>query len=234
MPFDRQNCRLQLRSLQRCRLPLPLLLTAACLPACLLCALCCCCCAVVHERVLVSIYRALQGAASSPPVYGGHWEAVGFQGSDPATDVRGGGVLGLLLLLRLLQSEQTLAGRMQALSVSELQHFPLAVVCLNLAGIVLSTLRLGRLNGDCRRQPGGMWAVAHTLFAACVDAFVNCWMEEAATIASWAGVRARIERDCSCRGKQMCADFRQRRTAAPRAGGSNGHGKMEFQTFDEA
>jgi hypothetical protein len=190
---------------------------------------------VVHERVLVSIYRSLQGAACSPPVFGSHWEVVGFQGSDPATDVRGGGVFGLLLLLRLLQSEQQLASRMQALSVSQLQHFPLAVVCLNLAGIVLSTLRLGLLNGECNRQRGGMWEVAHTLFAAAVDAFVNCWMEEAATISCWAEVRTRINRDCSSRGKQMCADFRRRRTAAAAGAGDRSlQAKLEYHKFDEA
>ena len=220
MPFDRQNCRppprLEAAAAASAVEPLTVCRCAAVLPA------------VVHERVLVSVYRALQGAGSSPPVFGSHWEAVGFQGADPATDVRGGGVLGLLLLLRLLQSEQSLAGRLQALAASDTQHFPLAVVGLNLAGIVLSALRLGRLNGECGRQPGGVWEVAHTLFAAAVDAFVNIWMDEAATIGCWAQVRQRIERDCCDRGKQMCRELRQR---APAAGGA---GKTDELRFDDA
>jgi len=33
--------------------------------------------------------------------YGPHWAALGFQGSDPTTDLRGCGILGLLHLLLL-------------------------------------------------------------------------------------------------------------------------------------
>ena len=28
-----------------------------------------------------------------PPRYGGHWEEIGFQGTDPATDLRGVGMI---------------------------------------------------------------------------------------------------------------------------------------------
>ena len=71
---------------------------------------------VVHERVLVSVYRGLLGASECPPVYGSHWEAVGFQGNDPSTDVRGAGMLGLLLLLAFVQQRQALADQLFKLS----------------------------------------------------------------------------------------------------------------------
>ena len=73
-------------------------------------------CAVLHERVLVSLYRGLLGSSECPPVYGSHWEAVGFQGADPATDVRGAGVLGLLLTLALVQQRHALAQEIFKLS----------------------------------------------------------------------------------------------------------------------
>lgn len=37
------------------------------------------------------------------PRYGPHWTALGFQGDDPATDLRGAGMLGLLQLFYLHQ-----------------------------------------------------------------------------------------------------------------------------------
>ena len=80
-------------------------------------ALCVCVlCSVLHERVLVSVYRGLLGASECPPVYGSHWEAVGFQGNDPSTDVRGAGMLGLLLLLAFVQQRQPLASQLFKLS----------------------------------------------------------------------------------------------------------------------
>ena len=49
-----------------------------------------------HERMLMTIYCSLTGDATWPPRYGTHWEVVGFQGNDPATDLRGVGMLALL------------------------------------------------------------------------------------------------------------------------------------------
>ena len=54
---------------------------------------------LVHTRVL-----QLAAAANSlckTCRYGEHWALLGFQGADPATDLRGAGMLGLLHLLCL-------------------------------------------------------------------------------------------------------------------------------------
>lgn len=40
------------------------------------------------------------------PRFGPHWESVGFQGDDPATDLRGYGMLGLLQMLTLIGEGQ--------------------------------------------------------------------------------------------------------------------------------
>jgi ELMO/CED-12 family len=85
------------------------------------CVLCCVCASVVHERVLVSIYRGLLGSSECPPVFGSHWEAIGFQGSDPATDVRGGGVFGLLLISHFIQSQPGTARRLFQLANDDMQ-----------------------------------------------------------------------------------------------------------------
>lgn len=43
------------------------------------------------------------GSSAMQPRYGPHWTALGFQGDDPATDLRGAGMLGLLQLFYLHQ-----------------------------------------------------------------------------------------------------------------------------------
>ena len=98
-----------------CRVP-PLLTVLIRLACALLAAAMCVPLSVLHERVLVSVYRGLLGASECPPIYGSHWEAVGFQGSDPSTDVRGAGLLGLLLLLAFVQQRQPLANQLFKLS----------------------------------------------------------------------------------------------------------------------
>ena len=46
--------------------------------------------------MLRTIYRQLTSTRVDCPRYGEHWEAIGFQGTDPSTDLRGVGVLGLV------------------------------------------------------------------------------------------------------------------------------------------
>ena len=149
----------------------------------------CCGVVVVHERVLVSVYRSLCGASECPPMYGSHWEAVGFQGSDPATDVRGGGLFSLVQLLSFVQGDsRELALRLFQLSNDPVQHFPFSVVALNVSGFVLAALRSGVLHGECSRR-GDVWLACQALFAAAMSSFHRQWKEQSATISSWSSVR---------------------------------------------
>ena len=50
----------------------------------------------LHLAMLRTIYRQLTSTRVDCPRYGEHWEAIGFQGTDPSTDLRGVGVLGLV------------------------------------------------------------------------------------------------------------------------------------------
>ena len=44
----------------------------------------------LHFEVLLTLYKLLTGSKLDCPRYGSHWEQIGFQGNDPATDLRGG------------------------------------------------------------------------------------------------------------------------------------------------
>ena len=61
-------------------------------------------CMCQQYRLVYIVVLQLAAAAISPCKacrYGEHWALLGFQGSDPATDLRGAGMLGLLHLLCL-------------------------------------------------------------------------------------------------------------------------------------
>ncbi|XP_075419191.1 ELMO domain-containing protein 3 isoform X1 [Tenrec ecaudatus] len=62
----------------------------------------------VHGRILQTIYKKLTGSKLDCALHGDHWEDLGFQGSNPATDLRGAGFLALLHLLYLVMDSQTL------------------------------------------------------------------------------------------------------------------------------
>lgn len=71
-----------------------------------------------------------------------------LQGTDPGTDLRGVGMLGLLQLLYLSNTPHLipLARDIYRVSVDEQQNFPLAVMSLNMTRIALQALRRGELN----------------------------------------------------------------------------------------
>lgn len=71
-----------------------------------------------HARALNLLYMECTGLAS-PSAKGGHWERLGFQGMDPATDFRAGGVLALAHLLSLFVHDETRACAVWQLSLSE-------------------------------------------------------------------------------------------------------------------
>jgi len=77
--------------------------------------------------------------------YGSHWQDIGFQGNDPGTDLRGVGLFGMLLLLRLT-AKTSLVERMFAQSSGETTNFPFCTCLLTLAKSTLALLKDGSLN----------------------------------------------------------------------------------------
>jgi hypothetical protein len=48
-----------------------------------------------HEIIVKSLYRSLLKKDSCRSI-GSHWKDIGFQATDPTTDIRGAGMLGVL------------------------------------------------------------------------------------------------------------------------------------------
>ncbi|KAH3855754.1 uncharacterized protein LOC127871082 [Dreissena polymorpha] len=137
----------------------------------------------LHMRTLQTIFRSLTGSKFDCPRLGSHWEEIGFQGNDPATDLRGAGVLGLLNLLFLLKDPKTasLASDIYRLSLHPTQNFPFCVMGINLSRITLQTLREDLLNRECNRR-GEVMAVVNEFYAGLYLQLYQVWKCQGKTI----------------------------------------------------
>ena len=78
--------------------------------------------------------------------FGHHWDRLGFQGADPATDLRSMGIFGLLQLLFLACNLPKEADEILAYSRESGCNFPFAAVSLNMTKVTIEALREGKLN----------------------------------------------------------------------------------------
>eukprot|EP00698_Gefionella_okellyi_P011274 TRINITY_DN2968_c0_g1_i1.p1 TRINITY_DN2968_c0_g1~~TRINITY_DN2968_c0_g1_i1.p1 ORF type:complete len:263 (+),score=31.19 TRINITY_DN2968_c0_g1_i1:20-808(+) len=85
---------------------------------------------IASERVLQTVYMKLTGQAHFLPSIGPHWDAIGFQGADPVTDLRGVGMFGLLQLLYLTTKHRDIAVDIYRLSRNEQQVCGIFCLCL--------------------------------------------------------------------------------------------------------
>ncbi|XP_018016715.1 uncharacterized protein LOC108673401 isoform X2 [Hyalella azteca] len=137
----------------------------------------------LHLQMLQTIYKALTGTRADCPRYGPHWDIIGFQGSDPSTDLRGVGLLGLVQMVSLVCGEQSqhLAADVFALSHDQHSQFPLMVLCLNVTRIALQALREGCLNKECNSR-GNVRLVVNEFFAAVLYHIYHIWRTERKSI----------------------------------------------------
>lgn len=96
---------------------------------------------VTSRRVLLSIYRFLIPKGASTQTRGRHWEALGFQGDDPATDLRATGMVGLLHVLYAIQEAPVFVRSMFADSQSATHEFPFVLVCFNMSAVGVECLQ---------------------------------------------------------------------------------------------
>lgn len=125
----------------------------------------------LHFKILHTIYRKLTNINHCIR-YGEHWEKIGFQGRDPATDLRGVGMLGLLQILAFITLNYDFIGYVYQYSLSENFHFPLAVGLLNMTEIMLQTLREGKLYKMILQQKSAINAVNTFYFAVFFKFFI--------------------------------------------------------------
>ncbi|XP_059798152.1 ELMO domain-containing protein 3 isoform X2 [Balaenoptera ricei] len=137
----------------------------------------------MHGRVLQTIYKKLTGSKFDCALHGDHWEDLGFQGTNPATDLRGAGFLALLHLLYLVMDSKTLlmAQEIFRLSRHHIQQFPFCLMSVNITRITIQALREECLSRECNRQQKVI-PVVNSFYAAAFLRLAHVWRTQHKTI----------------------------------------------------
>ncbi|XP_049619606.1 ELMO domain-containing protein 3 [Syngnathus scovelli] len=159
---------------------------------------------IVHMRVLQTIYKRLIGCRLDCPRYGTHWENIGFQGMDPATDLRGTGFLGLMHTLYFVMDPETLplARDIYKLSQHPTQNFPFSVMSINMTRIALQVLREEALSKECNRRQQVV-GVLNEFYVATYLHLYQLWKTQQKTIADSGFVIKEVELFAKKNPKQM-------------------------------
>ncbi|XP_059082604.1 ELMO domain-containing protein 3-like isoform X1 [Tigriopus californicus] len=137
-----------------------------------------------HFQTLQTIYKQLTGDLVDCPRFGSHWEEIGFQGNDPATDLRGVGCLGLLQPLAMLMNPEmyALIRKIHALSRDERQDFPFMVLSINITRIAFDALRKQTIKKYILRDVDQFFDRFNYYFASLLFHFFHVWRTEQKTI----------------------------------------------------
>ncbi|VDK46092.1 unnamed protein product [Anisakis simplex] len=151
-----------------------------------------------HWEMLVSIYKHIiddRHSRAEIKRYGDHWETIGFQGDDPATDLRGVGIFGLCQLLFLVSNglSSQMTSQLLHLSNDKIQSFPLAVVGLTWTQIIVERLKRGKLN-ELAIKENSFISVVNGIYRGCFLAFDSLWRVRRCTITDFCKISEEIRR----------------------------------------
>mmetsp|Transcript_20396 Transcript_20396/g.37113 ORF Transcript_20396/g.37113 Transcript_20396/m.37113 type:complete len:378 (-) Transcript_20396:124-1257(-) len=138
---------------------------------------------VMHFRMLRTLYTKLTRNRACPTI-GGHWEVMGFQHTDPRTDInRSGGLLNIIHLAWFLSSPQLIdvLRSMFVLSQNQDQEFPLALVSINITSMVLKAFATGHFSRLCNSN-GAVLETTCKLHAAGLWFFQSRWKSQKRSI----------------------------------------------------
>lgn len=109
---------------------------------------------LIHLVALQTIYQRLVGSSLRCLRYGPHWQDVGFQGVDPAEDIKEVGFLGIMQLIYFLDSSKSspLINEIFRYSREGTYQFPFMALSINMTQIALKCLRDGYLTKFCNKQ----------------------------------------------------------------------------------
>ncbi|CAB4056392.1 ELMOD [Lepeophtheirus salmonis] len=116
----------------------------------------------MYYNVLLTLYKQLTGNRFDVPRYGCHWEDIGFQGNDPATDLRGVGLLGLVQPLYLVMN-------------SDYKRMALDFFSN------LNVRKDGLLNSLCN-QKCDAWKAVNTFYVSIIYRIYHLWKSKGLTI----------------------------------------------------
>ena len=163
----------------------------------------------LHFRTLQTIYCRLTGAKVQCPRYGKHWQDIGFQQSDPATDLRGTGFLSLLHLMYTLSSSDTISMMINIYKLSKdtSQHFPLCALAINVTQQTMVAMRDETLAKLCNHRDE-VFNVTNEYFSASLHLFYCLWRRHKKTIAECANVLQQVELIARSDPNKLIGDYK--------------------------
>ena len=163
----------------------------------------------LHFRTLQTIYCRLTGASVECPRYGKHWQDIGFQQSDPATDLRGTGFLSLLHLLYTLSTSDTISMMINIYKLSKdaSQHFPLCALAINVTQQTMVAMRDETLAKLCNHRDE-VFNVTNEYFSASLHLFYCLWRRHKKTIVECANVLKQVELIARSDPNKLITDYK--------------------------
>ncbi|CAL8073038.1 unnamed protein product [Calicophoron daubneyi] len=130
-------------------------------------------------------------------VRGDHWGSIGFQGTDPSTDFRGGGLLSLLCLLYFVTETDPIriVDETFQLSLDPVHNFPFVLVGVNITSILLRLMRQEKLNRTFNSRKNVLDTFM-LMYSAVFWLMGSLWEEEQCTILQMETVLKRLEEWC--------------------------------------
>jgi len=130
----------------------------------------------LHLSMLRTIYRQLTSTTLDCPRYGDHWQQIGFQGTDPSTDLRGVGILGLVQVTYLVTTPEIVPFTCDVYNLSHVEdhEFPFMVLSLNITRIALHVLRDGLLNKHIMLEEN-VWTTFNFFYASLLHHVFITW-----------------------------------------------------------
>jgi ELMO/CED-12 family len=107
----------------------------------------------LHQRMLQTVYRSFTGNSTEIciPNTGTHWDAIGFQGIDPCTDLnRSQGILSILQVMMFIEQQPEYAAAIhRASAVSGTLGWPFMCVAIGFTKEAVGVLRRGACYTEC-------------------------------------------------------------------------------------
>lgn len=126
---------------------------------------------LLHLRMLRTAYKKLANSKVDLQPVSQQWEVLGFQGSDPCTDLnRSFGLLNVLLMLHFVTEQKELCAQVYAYSKvmndDVNQNYPFAPTSINITRLVMGAFWSGALSSICNQRSSVHEVVAEVYVAA--------------------------------------------------------------------
>lgn len=148
---------------------------------------------IQHHQIINTIYRFLTGKETCPQI-GEHWQKIGFQQSDPRTDIRGCGMLGLLHVLFFIQTYPLTFKMIYEHSLKSASQFPLMIKMFEFTSLVLVQIRNGGLYPICN-QLNDVFKATSTAYCCLSLVFIHDYIRERGSIVDMDALSKRMKAD---------------------------------------